>query len=118
MNREERMLETCKSLAQKKWVLIVDSPPCDQVDYMKNLLVNVIYNQKILLRKNGMLKSYRTMAILKSKHDKFEDNKKRNCSTMHICKYKCPNITIRNSKASKKTKHSLVITPKINSMRK
>ena len=65
-----------------------------------------------------MFKSYQTKVILKSKHDKFEDNKKRNCSTMHICKYKCPNITIRNNKVSKKTKHAHVRTPKLNSMRK
>ena len=118
MNREERMLETCKSLTQKELVLLVDSPHYDQVDCMKNLLVNVIHNQKIFVRKNGMLKSNQTMAILKSKHDTFENNKKRYYSTMHVCKYTCPNITIRNNKVSKKTKHAHVRTPKINSMRK
>ena len=59
-----------------------------------------------------------TMAILKSKHDKFEDNKKSYYSMMHICKYKCPNITIINNRVSKKTKHAPFRTPKINSMRK
>ena len=51
---------------------------------------------------DGMLKSDQTMAILKSKHDTFENNKKRYYSMMHVCKYKCPNITIRNNKLSKK----------------
>ena len=108
MHKQQRMLETCKFLAQKELVFLVNSLPYDQVDCMKNLLVNVIHNQKIFLRKNGMLKSNQTMAILKSKHDKFEDNKKRNCSTMHICKYKCPNITIRNNKV-RKTQNMLLL---------